>query len=94
MDYKELAKSMFFEKGLSINEIALATGVSRRSISSFLNVQEGYKEERERRKALNASKRKEYKRKWERTHRSSSLDKERLKRQHEIDVRVLSMEKY
>ena len=77
-----------------MNEIADTLDKSRKTISTFLSTQIGFKEEKERRKVENQKKRAGYKRDWEKKNRQGSIDGYLLKRQHEIDVRVLSSEKY
>lgn len=96
-DWKEQASELFFDKKLNINQISDVTGISRKSISGYLNSQEGYETERELRKSINKEKRKEYKRAWDKNNRltvSQKITEDDLKRDHEIAVRILSSEKY
>jgi IS30 family transposase len=95
LEWKERANELYFTENKKINEIAETLGKTRKTISTFLSIQEGFQEEKERRKAENKEKRAEYKKDWEKKNRqNSSIDGFVLKRQHEIDVRVLSSEKY
>ncbi|MCM1057719.1 MAG: hypothetical protein NC517_08940 [Firmicutes bacterium] len=97
MDWKEDSLKMFFQGGRSINEITEATGVSRQSISAFLGRQPGYVEERQRRKAANAVRRREYKREKNREYRSSQMGgvtAETMKREHDVAAAILSRERY
>lgn len=95
--WKKEAEKLFFDEKRSINEISKLTGISRQSISGFLNTHEGYVKERERRKAENAKKRKVYKREKNRQYREdfkSAVTAETIRREHELAVMLLSHEKY
>lgn len=97
MEWKERAAALFFDGKKSIVEIEKETGVSRKSVSGFLRQCEGYREERERRKAANAAGRPEYKREWDRKNRSFSaggVTAETMRREHDVAAMVLSREKY
>lgn len=94
-NWKEEANKLYFVEHLKITEIADKLQKTRKTISEYLQSQQGFKEEKERRKAENADKRPEYKRTWERKNRQSTSEVEvaLLKRQHNIDVAVLSYER-
>ncbi len=96
MGWKEDSLKMYFQEGCLINEIAAATGVSRQSISAFLNQQPGYTEERQKRKDSNAVRRREYKRQKNREYRSAigEVTAETMKREHDMAAAILSREKY
>lgn len=95
-DWKEKAYDMFFNDGLEINDIAILFEKSRRSIQGYLSTCEAYKHEKERRKAACKSKRKEYKRQWDRDNRSKSdtVTAESMRREHDVAAMILSHEKY
>lgn len=95
--WKKEAEKLFFDEKRSINEISKLTGISRQSISVFLNTHEDYVKERERRKTENAKKRKVYKREKNRQYREdfkSTVTAETIRREHELAVMLLSHEKY
>ncbi len=93
--WKEEASKLYFNDHLKISVIAGKLQKTRKTISEYLQSQLGFEKEKERRKAENANKRPEYKRNWERKNRyeNSELDNALLKRQHNIDVAVLSYER-
>lgn len=94
--WQEEAKKLYFIDHKKIIEIAELLGKTRKTISTFLSKQEGFQEEKARRKIKNREKRKEYKIDWEKRKKQerSFIEASSLKRQHEIDVRVLSADKY
>lgn len=95
--WKIKVEKLFFDQKKSIGEIVLLTGLSRQSISGFLNSHPGYAGERERRKEENAKKRKDYKCEKNRQYREAyrnSVTAETMKREHELAVMLLSHEKY
>lgn len=94
MDWKEKARDLYFKEHKKITEIADILDKTRKTISTFLSTQEGFENEKARRKVENKEKRAVYKKDWEKKNRQGSIDGYLLKRQHEIDVRVLSSEKY
>lgn len=93
--WKEEASRLYFVEHMKISLIADKLQKTRKTISEYLQSQPGFKEEKDLRKAENAEKRPEYKRSWERKNRyeNSELDNALLKRQHNIDVSVLSHER-
>jgi len=96
-DWKTIARKLFFDEKKSINEIVEEIGVSRQSVSGYLKTVPGYQQERVDRKALNAVKRKEYKKDKNRQYREdyrSRVTSETIKREHDIAVMILSHEKY
>lgn len=95
--WRTAAEKLFFEQKKSINEVSKETGVSRQSVSGYLKMLPGYQEERKKRKADNAVKRKEYKREKNRQYREDYRNKvtsETIKREHDMAVMILSHEKY
>lgn len=96
VDYRKKAYEMFFNEHKKIIEIAEILGKNRKTISTFLSTQDGFIEEKDRRKLGNKQIRKEYKADWEKRNRKNTgtIDAEILKRQHRIDVAVLSADRY
>lgn len=97
MGWKEEAFRMFFKDGAAVGNIAVATGVSRQSLSAFLKQQPGYKTEKQRRKETSAIRRREYKAEKNREYRSAARDEvtaETMKREHDMAAAILSREKY
>lgn len=97
--WRERAEALFYDGGKSIAEIAVETGVSRRSISGHLRNTDGYLMERQRRKEANEKERKEYKREWDRKNRSAAftggrITAETIRREHDVAAVILSREKY
>ncbi len=96
--WQEEALNLFFNQHKKISEIGQTLGKTRKTISVFLSSKEGFKEEKDRRKTENKEKRKQDKEEYEKTKRNTGslgpYEKSILKRQHEIDVRVLSADKY
>lgn len=99
-DWKGQAEALFYLQKKSIREISEATGVSRKSISGHLTRTPGYEAERSRRKQEHAAGRKDYKREWDREHRSAAacyggpVTAETIRREHDVAALVLSREKY
>ena len=99
-DWKRTAEELFFISNEKINDIAISLGVSRKSVSAHLKECDGFLEEKQRRKAVNAGKRKEYQADWDKRNRgrgghgAALLEGQLLRRQHEIDVKVLSCERF
>lgn len=96
-EWQAKAKKMYFEDKLNIHEISLKIGITRRSISKYLNQQSGYKEEFQRRKAANKENRRDYKRNWDRKNRPGrymNVTGDTLRREHDVAAIILSHEKY
>lgn len=94
-DWKNEAAQLFFGQGKSLVDIADLTGVSRKTLSFYLQTLPGYTAERERRKEENKRKRKEYQREWDRKNRRyTAVNAETMRREHELAVLILSREKY
>ena len=93
MEWKTKAIELFV-LGKKINEISNAVGKSRRTLSEFFNTVPA--ELKLKREAVKRDNRKNYQRDWDKTKRSINIDVvyERVKRQHDIDVRVLSAERH
>lgn len=96
MDWQNEVKKLYFLECKGIVEISEIVGKTRKTVSTFLSKQPGFMEEKERRKAENKEKRKTYQRNWEKNRKRGIglVEAAQLKRQHEIDVRILSAEKY
>ena len=95
-EWKKEAQDLFFDKKLSINEISLRLLKSRKCISGYLKTLPGYIEKKESGKLKNQNMRKDYKRNWDKTKRvrKYNIDYLMLKRQHDIDVQVLSHDRF
>lgn len=96
-DWKMTAKRLFFDEKRSIQEIAEKTGVSRQSISAYLNTLPEYQKERINRKEKNALRRREYKKEKSRQYREeyrNRITDETIRREHDIAAMILSREKY
>lgn len=95
--WKELAWSYYFESHMSINDIAIATGVSRQSISAYLKSCENFAVEKQSRKNENYEKRKIYKREKNREYQSAArmpVTAQSMKREHDLAALELSREMY
>ena len=94
IDWRHQTEVSFFGNGLTIEAISKATGVSRRSISAYLNSLPHYKDEVERRKKSNSN-RKDYYREHKRKRRTEQpITGEVLRQEHETAVRILSKERH
>lgn len=70
---------------------------SRQSVSAYLKTLPGYREEKERRKAANAAKRRAYKTEKQKKYRASGMmavTGETLRREHDLAALELSREIY
>lgn len=95
--WKMRAKKLFFDEKRSLQEIAEETGISRQSISAYLNTLPEYQKERKERKEKNAIRRREYKKEKNRQYREeyrNRITPETIRREHDIAVMILSHEKY
>ncbi|WP_083273307.1 hypothetical protein [Geosporobacter ferrireducens] len=98
--WQEEAKTLFFQEGLKIGKIAETLGVTRKTISTYLTKQPGFEEEKVKRKADNQEKRKVYQKSWVKEKRKrvsaegSFIEAALLKKQHIIDVMVLSADRH
>ena len=93
MSWKARAQELFVQ-GEKITDISKAVGISRRMVSGFFKTMP--EELIRQRGAIKQTRREEYQKQWDRTNRIRKTDTayERVKRQHDIDVRVLSAERY
>ncbi len=91
MDWKTEALKLY-QAGSKITDIAKRIGKSRKTVSEYINSLSDLVVINAARKDAGTRKRREYKRDWKR--RSSAVDAALLKRQHNIDVMVLSREQY
>lgn len=95
--WKRTAEKLFFEEKRSLREIAEKTGISRQSISAYLNMLPEYQKERRNRKEKNALRRREYKKEKNRQYREEYRNRvtpETMKREHDMAAFILSREKY
>ena len=99
--WKKGAYEMFFQRNMTINQIAEELKVSRQSISAYLKTVPDFQKEKESRKLANGIKRKEYKRgknQEYRARKSSSLTggitAETIRREHDLAALELSRERY
>ncbi|MCL2462027.1 MAG: transcriptional regulator [Defluviitaleaceae bacterium] len=100
MDWKAKAERLFFTNHMTVARIAEELGKSRKAVSDHLELCADYRDERERRKAENANRRKDYQREWDRTNRpgrkpAASFNDEgaRLKAEHDEAAKILSYER-
>ncbi|MFT9496365.1 hypothetical protein [Anaerosolibacter sp.] len=94
--WKDQARDLFFLKHMSITDISEIVKRSRQAVGNYLKTIDVYEEEKKWRMKQNKGKRKDYQRHWDRTKRNKGdglLDQHLLKRQHFIDVGVLSYER-
>lgn len=94
--WKQTARECFFDSGMNVVQIAAYTGVSRQSIAVYLKGCEGYAAERDRRKAVSAASRKEYKKAKNREYRATGMEitAETMRREHDMAALTLSKERY
>ena len=90
MDWKEEA-AFLYKNNIKVKDIAKALNLSRKTVSKFLNSLSGTDELKKERKELSMIKRKIYKKNYAKNNEAIA---HMLKRQHEIDVRVLSSERF
>lgn len=81
-----------YKAGKTITDISSLIGKSRKTVSAYINSLDCLSELKEERKAICKERRKEQKKQYR--DRTSEAQKAILKRQHEIDVMVLSSERY
>lgn len=96
-DWEKEARKLYVEYGLSVSEVAVCVGKSRKSVSVFLNtLGDEMKSAKAARSVQRAEKRRENARERMRKARQqvSAVDVALLKRDHEIAVRVLSAERF
>lgn len=94
MDWKEKAADLYFGSMMGISEIAAYLDISRQSVSGYLKHLPDYGAERDRRKAANSCRRKEYKKEKNRQYRALAVTGETLRREHDVAALILSREKY
>lgn len=92
-NWNEKAFNMYTE-GKKINEIATELKLSRKTISKYINSLpcSTLSSVKDKRKEISSERRKKQKKVYR--DRTTEVEKARLKRQHEIDVLVLSRERY
>lgn len=90
MDWKEEAVFLY-KNNIKIKDIAKALNLSRKTVSKFLNSLSSTDEFKKERKELSRIKRQIYKKNYAKNNEAIA---HMLKRQHEIDVRVLSSERF
>lgn len=95
-NWKDKAYELYFKEHKKINEISKIVGKSRQSVSAFLNTK-NIAEEKTRRKEVSKNrqriKNKEHMKKM-RKNKNYIIENALLKRQHIIDVNVLSRERH
>jgi transposase len=96
LEWKNQAERLFFIYRKTIKEISKEINVSEKTISNYLKTFDSYIEEKQNRKLVNKTKRKEYKKVWEKENRmmTNESDKIMLKNQHYTDVGILTFEKF
>ena len=96
-NWKDKAYELYFTEHKKINEISKIVGKSRQSVSAFLNTK-NIIAEKEKRKAVSRIKQRESNkanmRKVRRNIDSAFVESALIKRQHIIDVNVLSRERH
>ncbi len=90
MEWKQEALKMR-KDGEKVNDIVKHVKKSRKTVSKFLNSLDEKEEIRKELKEKSKEKRRAYLKEYK---RNSMLDAQLIKRQHEIDVRVLSSERF
>lgn len=90
MDWKEEA-AFLYKNNIKVKDIAKALNLSRKTVSKFLNSLSGTDELKKARKEISRIKRQIYKKNYAKNNEAIA---HMLKRQHEIDVRVLSSERF
>lgn len=96
-DWEKEARTLYLDYGLSMSEVAVCVGKSRKSVSVFLNMLgEEVKSAKVARSVQRAEKRRENAKERMRKARQqvSAVDVALLKRDHETAVRVLSAERF
>lgn len=98
MEWKDKAYKLYFTEHKSINDISKIVNRSRQCVSAFLNAQNDISIEKESRKNISRLKRKNANlknmRKVRKEKRNMVVENALLKRQHIIDVNVLSRERH
>lgn len=96
LPWRDQVREYFFHSHLSVEETAILTGVSRKSISGYLRGLPEYEEERKHRKAVNKAKRQEYKNRKNREYRAEAgtVTQETMRQEHDMAALILSREKY
>lgn len=99
-DWKDMAKELYFAKGMKITDISKELSMSRKSISTFLHSLNAFEAEKEKRKKESKAKRKEYQRQWDRDNRGKNenpfgeVNAESIRREHDIAAMILSRERF
>lgn len=91
INWKEEAVTLY-TAGIKITKIAEMVNKSRKTVSEYINSLSNLDAVKDIRKELKKNERKEQKRTWKA--KFTEAEKAQLKRQHDIDVTVLSREKY
>jgi|GEM_PF-1841681 len=99
--WKELAKTLFFDEGNNVSQTAKMVGVSKQSVSKYFmrEMKDQYKQVMEQRseekRIARVERERTRKRAWKQSHTQYTKEEEYkvLRRQHEIDTMVLSAEK-
>lgn len=97
MDWKRWVYHLYFDEHKKINEISQIVGKSRQCVSAFLNTKNIDDEKQKRKVASKLKQREKNKqnmRMVRKNIRNSFVENALLKRQHIIDVNVLSRERF
>lgn len=97
-DWRKKAKE-YYQDGLKITDIEALLGISRKSISKYLQSLPDYGQIKEMRKKESDKKRREYKTNKQRAYRKQpfcayTVTGESMRREHELAVMELSRERY
>lgn len=90
-NWQEEAATLY-AAGIKINKISEIMNKSRKTVSAYINNLSNFNAIKDIRKELKKNERKEQKRIWKA--KFTEAEKAQLKRQHDIDVMVLSREKF
>lgn len=85
------AKSLY-KQGEKVTEIAAALKKSRKTVSEYINKLPDIDEIKKTRKEKSAERRKAYRQNWKKSNQDA-LDRALIKRQHDIDVLILSRDR-
>ncbi len=95
-NWKDEAYRLYFDEKRKINEISLILGKSRQSVSAFLNSKDIEAEKKRRKKESRQRQKKSNRDNMKRVRKKSNaaLESALIKRQHIVDVGVLSRERF
>lgn len=92
--WRDEVRKLYFEKHKTTKEIAIETSISRQTISEYLNTLPELLAEKERRKAINKSIRRENKKIQNQAYRAAHMEvtAESMRQEHDIAAMILSRE--